>query len=226
MNIAVIPARGGSKRIKRKNIRVFSKKPMIYYAINLALKSNLFKEVIVSTDDQEIAEISKKFGANVPFVRSKNLSDDFTPTIPVINDAIQNCKNIGYEFENVCCIYPSVPFVKIEDMLETFKLFKKNQKKFCFPITEFHSSIFRSFHLNKDKSLKLLFPENEFKRTQDLDTIYHDCGLFYWGTVTTWLEGKGLHSNGVGYQIPNWRVIDFDTKDDWKRAELLIKILK
>ena len=145
MNIAIIPARGGSQRIKRKNIKLFfTGKPIIYYSIEAAKKSNLFEEVIVSTDDHEIKQISSDYGAKVPFLRSKELSDNITPTLPVIRDAILKCKEFGLKFKNVCCIYPTAPFIQENDLLETYKMLIENQDKFCFPITEFSSSVYRS----------------------------------------------------------------------------------
>ncbi len=224
MNIAIIPARIGSKRIKKKNIKLFFDKPLISYSIDLAKKSKLFDNIIVSTDDNEIKDISKEYGAEVPFLRPKNLSDDFTPTLPVISHAINECLNLGFNFKNVCCIYPTAPFVTISDLLSSFKLLNENKDYFCFPITEFPSSIFRSMTLYDKFKVKLLYPENEQKRTQDLKIAYYDCGQFYWGTKFKWLNSKKVHSNGMGYIIPNWRVIDLDTEEDWKRAELLKKL--
>lgn len=221
MNIAIIPARGGSKRVKKKNIKLFLDTPIISYSIKIARQSNLFDKIIVSTDDLDIKQISLQFGAEVPFIREKKLSDDLTPTLPVICDAILKCKKLGYKFENVCCIYPTAPFIRIDDITNTFNLLKKNYDKFCFPVTEFKSSIYRSFVLKKNNEISLLYPENEQKRTQDLTKVFHDAAQFYWASVNTWLNNKGIHSNGIGYDIPNWRVVDFDTIDDWKRAEVI-----
>lgn len=221
MNIAIIPARGGSKRIKKKNIKLFLDNPIIYYSITVAKKTNLFDKIVVSTDDTDIKELSLQLGAEVPFVREKKLSDDLTPTLPVICDTILKCKKFGYKFKNVCCIYPTAPFIRVEDITNTFNLLKENYDKFYFPVTEFPSSIYRSFTLKKNNEVSLLYPENEQKRTQDITKVFHDASQFYWASVNTWLNSKGIHSNGIGYKIPNWRVVDFDTIEDWKRAEVI-----
>ena len=226
MNIAIIPARIGSKRIRKKNIKLFYGKPLISYSINLAKNSKIFDNIIVSTDDIEIKNISEEYGADVPFLRPKNLSDDITPTLPVISHAINECSKLGLKFKNVCCIYPTAPFVKISDILSSYKLLNQNKKYFCFPITEFPSSIFRSFTIDNKFKIKPLYPQNELKRTQDLKPVYFDCGQFYWGTKENWLNSSKIHSNGLGYIVPNWRVVDLDTEQDWKRAELLKKIIK
>ncbi len=226
MNLAIIPARGGSQRIKRKNIKLFSGKPIIYYSIEIAKKSNLFQEVIVSTDDPEIKQISSEYGATVPFLRSKELSNNMTPTLPVIKDAILKCKKLGLKFKNVCCIYPTAPFIEENDVIETYKMLSDNKDKFCFPITEFSSSVYRSFVLKEKNKISLLFAENEKKRTQDLKKVFHDTAQFYWGTVDVWLNSEGIHSNGIGYIIPSWRVVDFDTEEDWKRAEIVKHVIK
>ena len=226
MNIAIIPARIGSKRIKKKNIKKFFGYPLIFYPIKLAKKSNLFDKIIVSTDDNEIANISKSYGAEIPFLRPKNLSDDYTPTLPVISHSIEQCLKLKYKFDNVCCIYPTALFLSVEDLKLSFSLFKKNKNKFCFPVAEFPSSVHRSFFLDKKNKVTLFNPKNEFKRTQDLEPLFYDCGQFYWGAKNKWLNSKKIHSEGVGYVIPSWRVIDLDTQDDWKRAEILKKILK
>ena len=158
-------------------------------------------------------------------MRPKDIADDFTPTQPVIVHAIKKCIELGKSFENVCTIYPTAPFMTVKDLISSFKLFKKNKNYFCFPITEFPSSIFRSFNIEKNLKLKLLYPKNELTRTQDIKKAYYDCGQFYWGTVYSWLNLKNIHKNGIGFKVPNWRVIDLDTDEDWKRAELLSKVI-
>ena len=225
MNIAIIPARGGSKRIPRKNIKEFCGKPMLAYAINAAKESGLFNHVIVSTDDAEIAQIANKCGALTPFVRPCELANDYTPTVPVISHAIYAVRDLGWQFENVCCIYPSVPFIQINDLIDTLKHIIKNNVSFCFPITNFPSSIQRAFRILNDGRLAPFNLEFENVRTQDIEEAYYDAGQFYWGTAETWLTKSNIHSNGLGHLIPNWRVVDIDTPEDWLRAELLYGFL-
>ena len=226
MNIAIIPARGGSKRIPRKNIKKLFGKPMIAYAIDVAIKSKLFNHVIVSTDDNEIKNISIKFGAEVPFLRPKNLADDHVPTIPVISHAIKDCINKEILFENVCCIYPSVPMLEPKDLKYSYNLFLKNKEKFCLPISEFPSSLLRSLKINKKGILKPFFSENELKRSQDLKKGYFDTGQFYWGTKKKWLTSKNLHFGSIGFKIPSWRIIDIDEINDWRKAEIMYEFKK
>ena len=221
MNIAIIPARGGSKRIVRKNIKDFCGKPMIEYAISAALESKLFEHVIVTTDDVEIADIAMSCGAIAPFKRPLHLADDFTSTQPVIAHAIKALKNIGYKFKNICCIYPATPFINIEDLKKSLLYMKKKKADYCFPVTEYSSSIFRALKLNNDGSMESLNPEFGLTRTQDLDVAYHDAGQFYWGKKEAWLTIPDIHNGGLGYLIPNWRVVDIDTIDDWNKAEIL-----
>jgi pseudaminic acid cytidylyltransferase len=226
MNIAVIPARGGSTRIPRKNIKVFGGKPMIVYAITAAKKTGLFDHVLVSTDDAEIATIANEWGAETPFVRPTELANDFTATVPVVAHAIQACEALGWSFDNVCCIYPSVPFVEIEDLQGAFKHLEAGSVDYCFPVTEFPSAIQRALKQNSDGVMQPFFPEFELARSQDLESAYYDAGQFYWGKKKAWLNNPRIHSNGAGYVIPSWRVIDIDTPADWDRAELLAMAIK
>ena len=221
MKIAVIPARGGSKRIPRKNIREFAGKPMIAHAISAAIESGLFEHVIVSTDDEEISRIANEWGAETPFMRPDELADDYTPTVPVIAHAIAVCQAMGWNIEYVCCIYPGVPFIKNEDITQAFDLLQINQAAYSFPITEFPSAIQRALRRLPDGRMQPFFPEYELTRTQDLELAYHDAGQFYWGKPDTWLTNNKIHRSGIGLAIPNWRVIDIDTPDDWDRAEIL-----
>lgn len=225
MNVAIIPARGGSKRIPRKNIKVFAGKPMIAYAINAAIVSGLFEHVIVSTDDEEIASISRQYGAKTPFFRPVELADDHTPTIPVIIHAINACVALGWEVDTVCCIYPGVPFIHLDDLKAGLELLKISREKYCFPVTEFPSAIQRGLKRAHDGCIAPFFPEHELTRTQDLEPAFYDAGQFYWGRVNAWQTSNRLHSNGVGLPIPNWRVVDIDTNEDWDRAELIYRAL-
>lgn len=221
MKIAVIPARGGSKRIPRKNIKDFCGKPMIAHAISAAKQSGLFEHVIVSTDDEEIARIACEWGAETPFNRPAELADDHTPTVPVVAHAITACQALGWEINYACCIYPGVPFIQIDDLKRALELLQTSQAAYSFPITEFPSAIQRALRRLPNGQMQPLYPENELTRTQDLEPAFHDAGQFYWGKPEAWLTNNKIHRSGVGLPIPNWRVVDIDTPDDWERAEIL-----
>jgi pseudaminic acid cytidylyltransferase len=221
MNIAIIPARGGSKRILRKNIKEFCGKPMIAYAINAAKVSGLFDHIVVSTDDEEIAKIAKALGAETPFERPAELANDFTATVPVIAHAIEVCRNLGWTFDYVCCIYPSVPFIQIDDLRGAFTSLTSSDADYSFPVTEYPSAIQRALKLLSNGKMQPFYPEFQLIRTQDLESAYYDAGQFYWGKVDAWLTNPEVHSSSLGYIIPNWRVVDIDTSDDWVRAEIL-----
>ena len=223
MNLCVIPARGGSKRIPRKNIKVFLGIPMIAHAIEVAIASGLFEHIVVSTDDNEIAKIAVKHGAKVPFMREKDLADDHTPTAPVIAHAILECTRYGWSIDKVCCIYPCVPLLHTEDLKACLDLLEKSQAPYSFPVTEFPSAIQRALKRDKNYKLTPFYPENALSRSQDLETAYYDAGQFYWGTKNAWLSNAHAHSNGVGLAIPRWRVVDIDTPEDWQQAERLVK---
>lgn len=221
MNIAIIPARGGSKRIPRKNIIEFCGKPMIAYAITAAKESGLFEHVVVSTDDEEITEIANAWGAETPFVRPVELANDYTATVPVIAHAIEACHNLGWKFDQVCCIYPGVPFIQINDLNDALASMNNSKADYCFPVTEYPSAIQRALKLLSNGRTKPFYPEFEITRMQDLELAYYDAGQFYWGKTEAWLTNPTIHSNGWGYPIPNWRVVDIDTPEDWQRAELI-----
>jgi len=223
--IAVIPARGGSKRIPRKNKKLFYGIPMIARAIEIAKKSELFDQIIVSTDDENIADISRDHGAHTPFIRPSCLSDDYAGTAPVIAHAISELMKDNLVIEDVCCIYPCVPLLMSQDLILAYDIFLKSNSDFVFPVVEYSHPIQRGFRLGLDGAIDFLFPEHEMSRTQDLEPIYHDAGQFYWGKAKSWLSGKKMHSDGVGMVIPSWRVVDIDNEHDWQRAELLYKAL-
>jgi len=225
MKIAVIPARGGSKRIPRKNIREFAGKPMIAYAISAAREVALFDHIIVSTDDHEIAHIAHEWGAETPFSRPQELADDYTPTVPVVAHAIKSCQGLGWDMDFVCCIYPGVPFIQADDLKKSLDLIQASGMDYCFPVAEFPSAIQRALYRGVDGRMQPVYPEHELTRTQDLEVAYHDAGLFYWGKEGAWLENNNIHRSGVGFVIPNWRVVDIDTPEDWTRAELMRKII-
>jgi pseudaminic acid cytidylyltransferase len=225
MNIAIIPARGGSKRIPRKNIKEFCGKPMIAYAIMAAKESGLFDHIVVSTDDEEIAQIAKEWGAETPFVRPDELANDYTATVPVIAHAIEACQKIGWVFDDVCCIYPNVPFIQTSDLRGALECMRNGDADYCFPVTEYPSAVQRALKRLSDGKIQPFYPEFEKIRTQDLEPAYYDAGQFYWGKSQAWLTNPKVHSDGLGYTIPNWRVVDIDTPEDWERAEIFAPMI-
>ena len=226
MNIAIIPARGGSKRIPRKNIKAFCGQPMIAYAIKAAQASGLFEHVVVSTDDAEIQSIANSLGAETPFIRPAELANDFTATVPVVAHAIKACEALGWQLSNVCCIYPCVPFIEVNDLKGAFAKLTESGAEYCFPVTEFPAAVQRSLKHSSNGLMEPVYPEHELTRTQDLEAAFYDAGQFYWGTKQAWLNNNRIHTSGMGYEIPNWRVVDIDTPADWERAERLAASLK
>ncbi|OGT89691.1 MAG: pseudaminic acid cytidylyltransferase [Gammaproteobacteria bacterium RIFOXYA12_FULL_61_12] len=223
--IAIIPARGGSKRIPRKNIKPFADKPMIAHAIAAARDSRLFEHVVVTTDDPEIAEIARNSGAETPFVRPAELADDHTPTVPVVAHAIEACEALGWQVDTVCCIYPCVPFIRVSDLTDALALLRESGADYAFPVTEFPAAIQRALRRNPEGRMSPFHREFELTRTQDLEPAYHDAGQFYWGSRAAWLSNPRIHSNAAGLVIPGWRVVDIDTPEDWQRAEILHRSL-
>jgi pseudaminic acid cytidylyltransferase len=221
MRVAIIPARGGSKRIPRKNIKVFNGMPIIAWAILAAKESGLFDYIVVSTDDDEIKLISEKYGAIVPFIRPSDISDDHTPTTPVISHAIKEIDKLYSYVEYACCIYPCSPLLLASDLIKAFSMLKSTEADFVYPVIEYPHSIFRSMRQSKDGKMEFLYPQYELTRTQDLEKTFHDAGQFYWGRAEAWKGLKKMHTDGLGMEIPSYRVVDIDTEDDWKRAELL-----
>ena len=226
MKLCVIPARGGSKRIKNKNIKFFVQKEIIYYSIKAALNSKLFDKIIVSTDSKAIAKIAEKYGAEVPFVRPANISDDQTATIPVIKHAIKFYESQNILIDDVCCIYATAPFIQSTDIKETFKILKSHKWDYVFVATKYNHPIYRSFKKDKNAGTKMLYTNQFNSRSQDLEDIYHDAGQFYWGTADAWKKNTKIFSKNSTFKtIPSWRVNDIDTIDDWKRAEFMFQIL-
>ncbi len=220
MNICIIPARGGSKRIPRKNVKNFCGQPIISWSIEAALNCKCFSRVIVSTDDNEIAEVSQSYGAEVPFIRSESLSDDYTGTLPVIKNAI-NCLEINdVKFDFICCLYPTAPFIEVSYLEEGLKKLIENNASYSISVTSFSYPIQRAFKLTENKRLKMFFPENINKRSQDLEKSFHDAGQFYWGKRSAWLkEERILDQNTVPIYIPRYKVQDIDNEEDWIQAE-------
>lgn len=223
MKFAVIPARGGSKRIPRKNIKSFVGKPMIAYAIEAAQLSGLFDAIYVSTDDAEIAGVAQAYGASV-IQRPIDLADDHTPTVPVIAHAIETLMDAGASVQAVCCIYPAVPLIQISDLQQALTQLQAQACDYVFPITSFHSAPQRALMRADDGKLSPLFPAFSSTRTQDLTPAYYDVGQFYWGKKEAWLAHKNIHQHGHGMVIASSRVVDIDTPEDWQRAEALFQI--
>ena len=222
MNICVIPARGGSKRIPRKNIKNFLGKPMIAWSIEAAKESELFDRIVVSTDDDEIAEIAERFGAVAPFRRPAALADDHTGTTDVVAHAVDWLMNHDVEFENVCSIYPTAPFLKPSDLQAGLQTLLTDGRSFVFSACEFPAPIWRSFDLDENGGAKMHFPGHYHARSQDLPRAFHDAGQFYWGRKQAWLQRLAMlagHSKPL--LLPRWRVIDIDTEDDLQQAETI-----
>lgn len=224
MNVAVIPARGGSKRIPRKNIKPFCGKPMIAWSIEAALQSGCFGQVLVSTDDKEIADVARQYGAEVPFVRPAELSDDHTGTIPVIAHAIKQLTIQGAAPQQVCCIYATAPFITPQDIQRGLELLQANGCDYAFSVTSYPFPIQRAIRITQAGRIEMFDPEQFAVRSQDLEEAYHDAGQFYWGRSDAWLEGKALFSpDAVPVILPRHQVQDIDTPEDWLRAELMFK---
>jgi N-acylneuraminate cytidylyltransferase len=220
MNICIIPARGGSKRIPRKNIKNFCGQPIISWSIETALNCKFFSRVIVSTDDKEIAKISQRYGAEVPFMRSESLSDDYTGTVPVIKNAINLLEMNNEKVNFVCCLYPTAPFIEVSYLEEGLNKLIENNASYSISMTSFPYPIQRSFKLTKNNRIEMFFPENINKRSQDLEQCFHDAGQFYWGKRSSWLEEESiLDQKTVPIYIPRYKVQDIDNEEDWIQAE-------
>jgi len=222
--ICIIPARGGSKRIPRKNIKLFLGKPIIAYSIEAAISSGLFDKVVVSTDDKEIAEISKKYGAEIPFYRSEKNSDDFATTFDVIKEVIDTYKNIKLEFDLVCCLYPCAPFVNDNILHQAYQMLMTNDVDTVFPVIPFGFPIQRALRVINTK-VAFVNSQNALKRSQDLETTYHDAGQFYFAKTKSLLNsGKLINSNSSCIFISQLNAQDIDNEEDWKLAELKYKL--
>ena len=226
MNIAIIPARGGSKRIPKKNIKEFNGKPIIAYSIEAAFKSNCFDQVVVSTDDDEIAEVAKKYSAQVPFVRPVELSNDHVGTIPVIKHAIEWIENEKNSIDNVCCLYATAPFLRSQIISKAFHQLNDSKSDYCFSVTSFPFPIQRAIRVNQDNKVDMFYPENRNTRSQDLEEAYHDAGQFYWGKAQAFKDELPFFSKAaIPYILQRYLVQDIDTLEDWKRAELMYQII-
>ena len=226
MNLCVIPARGGSKRIPKKNIKKFCGIPIIVWSIKQAIESKCFDKIIVSTDNVEIANLAKKYGADVPFMRSKKLSDDYTGTVPVISHAVKwQTKNFQKPLF-VCCMYATAPFINSKDVKYGLKILKKFKPEYTFSATNYTYPIQRSFKIKKNNKIEMFYPKHYDSRSQDLEEAFHDAGQFYWGATDAWLKNKPLISkNSIPILINPELVHDIDTPQDWRIAETMFKAI-
>ncbi|MGE4318687.1 MAG: pseudaminic acid cytidylyltransferase [Deferribacterales bacterium] len=227
--IAVIPARGGSKRIPRKNIKDFHGKPLIAYSIQAALDCGMFDRVVVSTDDEEIAETAKKYGAEVPFVRPKELADDFTGTADVVNHAVEFYEKQGIVYDYVCTIYATAPFIRAEYLAEGYKLLKNSDAVNAFSCASMPFPVQRTFAITEDGRAEMFQPECYSMRSQDLKEAYQDAGQFYWTHRKRQKEhtGEVMFSRvSIPVVIPRYLVQDIDTPEDWQRAELMYEVIQ
>ncbi len=229
--VAVIPARGGSKRIPRKNIRPFCGKPIIAYSIEAARQTGLFDDVIVSTEDEEIAGVAKQHGASVPFMRPAGIADDVTGVMAVVAHALRELEKEGKRPSDVCLIYATAPLMRPGDIIAGYEKFQScgeaGEVDFVFSATVFASSIFRAFSVQADGTAKMFWPERYWKNSQDLPAAYHDAAQFCWGRRTAVLEDAVVFSErAVPLLIPRYRVVDIDTPEDWWLAELLYQALQ
>ena len=226
MKLAVIPARGGSKRIRRKNIRDFCGRPIIAYSIEAAIISELFDRVIVSTDDEEIAGIARNLGAEVPFMRPIELADDFTGTNAVVSHAIKWFDENDQSVSIACCIYPTAPFLDVEYLLEGYNRLNGSDMLFAFSVTSFAFPIQRAIRILKHGGVQPIWPKHIGSRSQDLEVAYHDAGQFYWGFPDAFINNRDLFSDrAIPIVLPRHLVQDIDNHEDWRRAELMYKAL-
>ena len=219
--LAIIPARGGSKRIPKKNIKPFLGTPIIKYSIDSALHSKIFDEVMVTTDNEEIAELSKSYGASIPFYRSEINSNDFATTSDVILEVLDSYNKIGEKFDFICCLYPTAPLINSDLLIAAYNLMIDKDVDSVISVTKFGFPIWRSFKVNDNKTASYIWPENELKRSQDLEPAYHDAGQFYFLRVNKFLiQKKLIMKNNSIIEIPESKVQDIDNLEDWKLAEI------
>jgi len=222
MKLAVIPARGGSKRIPRKNIRLFGGKPMIAWSIEAAIASGCFDRIVVSTDDEEIAAVARQWGALVPYKRPTALADDHTGTMPVVRHAIDWHAAHGHEPTHVCCIYPTAPLLEASALAQAWDRLVQSGSQFCFGVASYGHPIQRALALDASGHVSMCSPEHALTRSQDLTPTYHDAGQFCWGTSAAFMDGRSpLLQKAVAWVLPRHRVVDIDTPEDWQLAEAL-----
>jgi N-acylneuraminate cytidylyltransferase len=221
-NLCIIPARGGSKRISHKNVRLFMGKPIVAYSIENAIATNLFDEVMVSTDDEEIIEVAKKYGASVPFVRTQKTANDYAILADVLQEVLAMYAKRAQHFDNMCCLLATCPLVKPEHIIEAYQKLISSEFVSVYPVVQFSYPILRSLKMDADGSVSMNWPEHYRTRSQDLPPAYHDSGTFYWHKIDDWLSGK---RKGGGIIIEEDRVQDIDTEQDWKLAEMKYQFL-
>lgn len=221
-NLCIIPARGGSKRVPRKNVKSFLGKPMLAYSIEAAQQTGLFEEIMVSTDDEEIAEVARQYGANVPFKRSAETSSDFATTADVLKEVLAKYKELGREFDNFCCFYATAPLVQSKDVVLAFEMLQKSVFTCVYPVVQFSYPIWRCLDLAKDGTMTRHWPEFENSRSQDLPKEYHDTGTFYWYKTKEWLSGD-IKIGGI--KVDETTIQDIDTETDWKLAEMKYELM-
>lgn len=227
MRLAVIPARGGSKRIPRKNIKLFEGKPIVAWSIEAAIQSQSFDHVIVSTDDLEIAEVARSFGASIPFLRPASLADDYTDTIPVIRHAVEWYAENGAPVKYACCIYPTAPFLTSTDIRRGYDVLIEQDCDFAFSVTTFDYPVQRAIRLNDAGRIEMLYPEFYKSRSQDLEEAWHDAGQFYWGRADAWLTSEAMFTASASpVKLPRSRTQDIDTPEDWVQAEMMFRLLQ
>ena len=220
MKLAVIPARGGSKRIPHKNIKAFSGRPIISWSIKAAYESGCFDKIIVSTDDDEIADIARLYGAEVPFKRPADLSTDYASTIPVIAHAVEWARSVS-KVEYVCCIYATAPLVSADNLRKGIDLLIESNAPYSFSVTNYGYPIQRALRIGLSGRIEMVSPEKFDARSQDLETMYHDAGQFYWGKADAWLQGVPIFSSGsIPIFLPEYMAQDIDTLEDWRNAEI------
>ena len=227
MNVVIIPARGGSKRIPHKNIKNFNGKPIIYWPLKVLQNSNLFDKIIVSTDDPNISKLALSLGAEVPFLRPKNISDDYSNVSDVMSHAVNWLKKSKVNMDVVCCVYSTAAFITENDLQNGFQLFRNNDFNFVFSATTFPYPIQRAFKRIYKNGVKMIDNKYIKTRSQDLEETYHDAAQFYFGKPDSWINNNEIFSHSSEIVVlPKWRVQDIDTQEDWKRAEILHKTLE
>ncbi len=223
--LAIIPARGGSKRIPKKNIKLFLGQPIIKYSIDAAIKSGVFNMIMVSTDDEEIAKISRSYGAEIPFMRSEKTSDDHAMLADVLEEVLKEYKKRSIEFTAFCCILPTAPFIKPNRLVETLRILKEKHADSVIPVVKFSYPIQRALRA-KNGLVEMFWPENYNKRSQDLEQAYHDVGQFYWMKTNSFFKQRRLFAERTSYlEIPEYEAQDIDSQDDWSLAEMKYEIL-
>lgn len=221
-NLCIIPARGGSKRIPRKNVKPFMGKPIMAYSIENAFATGLFDEVMVSTDDPEIMEVAKQYGASVPFVRTEKTANDFAPLADVLHEVVDMYAEQGKTFDNMCCILATCPLVKVSYISEAYQKLINSDFISVYPVVQFSYPILRSLRMDDNGEVSMNWPEYAKTRSQDLAPAYHDSGTFYWHKVDAWMSGK---RKGGGIVMAEDLVQDIDTEEDWRMAELKYQLM-